>query len=83
MAKDKKEEVKQERKIVAIPVAWMIYSLPANAFEIMGASVQQPPLIVAEALVDAGMGARVRKVETGIEIEDEEVKEGGPWFSEA
>jgi hypothetical protein len=79
MAKDKKEEVKQERKIVAIPVAWMIYSLPANAFEIMGASVQQPPLIVA----DAGMGARVRKVETGIEIEDEEVKEGGPWFSEA
>jgi hypothetical protein len=73
----------QGMKIIAIPVSWMVYSLPDNIFEIMGATVQQPPLIVAEALVDSGMGVRLRKIETGIEVEDvdEEALGAGPWYN--
>lgn len=78
-------EASEGRKIVAIPITWMVYSLPANVFEIMGASVQSPPLVVAESLVESGQGIRVKKIETGIEIEDSDTEEksdeSGPWYT--
>jgi hypothetical protein len=71
-------------KIVAIPIEWMLYELPSNAFEIMGGVVQNPPLVVAESLVESGQGRRIRKIETGIEIEDTpehpEEEAESPWY---
>ena len=79
-------EERGKRKIVAIPTTWVLYDLPTDAFEIMGGVVQNPPLVVAEALVSSGMGRRVQRIETGIEIDSgfEEDSEDGetPWYKE-
>lgn len=76
-------------KIVAIPTTWVLYELPANAFEVMGGIVQNPPLIVAESLVESGMGRRIKMIEADIQFSDvpsddegEEEEGKGPWYNE-